>query len=121
MIQLLIRLGKFLEARFPKKILLVEADYNALRAKVEGLDAELQLLRGDLKDCLSAVEIAASRIGTVETAAVHKEAVKTVVLELQKVKDEFASLKTSLGFSRTTVPPEVQAMLNGEVIGGPNE
>jgi prefoldin subunit 5 len=116
MIQMLIKLGKFLEQRFPKKVLLVEADYNALRAKVEGLDAELQLLRADLKESVNSVEVAVSRIGAVETAAVHKEAVKTVISEIQKVKDEFASLKTSLGFSRQP-PPEISMMLNGEPIG----
>jgi prefoldin subunit 5 len=116
LIQLLIKLGKFLEQRFPKKVLLVEADYRALQGKVEGLDAEVAMLRSDLKDCSNAVEIAASRLGTVETAAVHKDAVKSVISELQKIKDEFASLKTSLGFSRQ-VPPEISMMLNGEPMG----
>lgn len=117
MIQLLIKLGKFLEARFPKKLHVVEADYFAMKAKVEGLDAEISLLRQDLKDHADSLGIVVNRVGTVETAAVHKEAVKSVISELQKIKDEFASLKTSLGFSRTSALPEPQAAYNGETMG----
>lgn len=116
MIQILIRLGKFLEARFPKKVLLVEADYYALKAQVEGLDAELGLLRQDLRESTNSTAIVVSRIGSIETSAVHKEAVKSVISEMQRIKDEFASLKTSLGFNRQA-PPEVSMMLNGEAIG----
>jgi hypothetical protein len=113
---MLIKLGKFLEARFPKKVLLVEADYRALQRKVEGLDVEVAMLRSDLRDALNSVGIVSSRVGIVEVAAVHKDAVKSVISELQKIKDEFASLKTSLGFSRQ-VPPEISMMLNGEPMG----
>jgi aspartate ammonia-lyase len=118
LIQLLIKLGHYLEARFPKKLVVLESDYTTLRDRVRSIDAELSLIRQDVKEAVNSIEVMVSRVGTVETAAVHKEAVKTVISELQKIKDEFASLKTSLGFNRQVqIPPEVTMMLNGEPMG----
>jgi chromosome segregation ATPase len=118
LIQLLIKLGKWLEARFPKKLLVLESDYRELKSRLFSLDGELSILRQDIKEHLNNIELVVSRVGTIEAAAVHKDAVKSVISELQKVKDEFASLKTSLGFNRSVqTPPEITAMLNGEILG----
>ena len=83
--KLLIRLGKWLESR--QQIVVTPQEYQTL----------LQ------------------RVSTLEQSAVHKDAVKTLVLAVKEIKDEFATVKAGLGVStvRTDI---VQAMLNGHAI-----
>lgn len=92
MVQMLIRFGKWLEARFPEKIVITVKHYEDLLARIANLEAN----------------------------SVHKDAVKILVLELKKVQDEFATVRTGLGLN-TPKAAEIQAMLNGQPIGEPNE
>lgn len=100
MIRLLVKLGVWLDARFPAKVVIKEIDYIALQERMTILESQIVALRHD---------------------AVHKDAVKDLVLVVKAVKDDFQSLKTSLGMSAQPVNPELTALLNGEYLGSQNE
>jgi hypothetical protein len=90
MIRLLVKLGVWLDKRFPEKIVITYVQYQAL------LD----------------------RTSTLEKQSAHIGAVKQVVLEMQKLKDEVASFKTSLGMNRTAEAlPSPSAYLNDLPVG----
>ena len=85
MVRLLVKLGAWLDKRFPEKVMVTAWDYASLKAKVDAL----------------------------EHSSVHVENVKVVISEIQKLKDELASLKTSLGINgMTRSSPVAEAYLN---------
>ena len=85
MIRLLVKLGSWLDRRFPEKVVVSAADYKAL----------------------------SDRIITLSSNCAHVDAVKQVVLEMQKLKDEVASFKTSLGINGSAQSsPVAEAYLN---------
>ena len=101
MIQMLISLGKWLEQRFPKKILVSYSDYRAVAHQVNTIIPDLQ-----------------SRLEIVENNAVHKEPVKLLVEEMAKLKAELVSLRAGLGITAGAISPEsMEAMLNGVMLG----
>lgn len=100
MIRLLVKLGVWLDSRFPAKVVVLESDYRELKSRLESLEKALVLVKQE---------------------AVHKEAVKDLVLVVKAVKDDFQSLKTSLGMTAQPVNPELTALLNGEYLGSQNE
>jgi len=79
MFRLLIKLGKWLDKRWPEQVTVSVSDYNALQAKLGALEAKLE---------------------EVQRSAVHKEAVQVVIAALQQVKDDLQSFKVSLGMNR---------------------
>lgn len=99
MIRLMVKFGLWLDSRFPERMEVKKADYDALQARLEALEAKLE---------------------EVQRAAVHKDAVRDVIAVVQKVKDDIASFKTSLGFSRIS-NPDLSTFLNGEPIGVQND
>lgn len=117
MIQLLIKLGKFLETRFPKKLVLTEAEYKDLIDRTVKLDAEIGTVREDGKLNKQNLDAALDRLAKVEASAVHKGAVADLVQVVKQLKDEQVSFKASMGFNRTpSQDAELQAVLNGEPI-----
>ncbi len=89
---MLARLGAWLQTRFPERKVVGDAEFSALIHRIENL----------------------------EQNSVHKDAVKTLVLKLKEVQDEFATVKAGLGV--TTVRTDVvQAMLNGQAISQGDE
>jgi hypothetical protein len=90
MIRLLVKLGVWLDKRFPERVVVAVAEYQALLA----------------------------RIGTLEAHSAHVDAVKVVVNEVKKLKDEVASFKTSLGINGMAGPSPVgDAYLNDLPVG----
>jgi hypothetical protein len=90
MIRLLVKLGVWLDKRFPEKVVVTAAEYQALLV----------------------------RMRTVEEHSAHIDAVKVVISEVKKLKDEYASLKTSLGINRVTESsPVSSAYLNDLPVG----
>lgn len=108
MVRLLVRLGKWLDSRFPAKVVITEASYNQLHT-------ELSMLRSEAKDLSLSLNTVLDRLSVVEANAVHKEPVSIALKELEKLKNDYTSFKASMGFSNK-VAPEIQAMLNGEVL-----
>jgi hypothetical protein len=107
MIQVLINLGKWLEQRFPKQVVLVEKDYQALKQRLENVEVEFVKIPGII-----------SRIDFLETTAVHKEPIKALIEEMAKMKAELVSLRAGLGISASANSPEaMEAMLNGVMLG----
>lgn len=104
MLRWLIKLALWLDRRFPEKLVVKLSDYVELKAQLEAL---LPLL--------PQVETLVSRVSVLETSAVHKGAVQDLVGVVAQVKDEVASLKTSLGFNRIG-DASIRAILNGEPI-----
>ena len=88
MLKLIIKLGKYLENRFPERVVVTPADYAAL----------LQ------------------RIAVVEQNAVHKGAVSDLVKAVKALKDDQDSFKASMGFTPQK-GQVLEAMLNGQMIG----
>lgn len=101
MIRLLVRFGSWLDQRFPERVEVRKADYVALLARLEALDA---------------------RLAEVQRSAVHKDAVRDVVLALQKHVDEFASFKVAMGYGKPidTGNQDLNAVLNGEFLNHGN-
>jgi hypothetical protein len=90
MIRLLVKLGMWLDKRFPEKVVVTEQEYL------------LQL----------------ARISALEAHSAHVDAVKQIVLEMQKLKDELASFKTSLGINGSAESlPVSSAYLNDLPVG----
>lgn len=97
MIRLIIKIANWLDKRFPERVEIKKADYDALLARLGVLEANI-------------IEV--------QTAAVHKSAVRDVISAVQAVKDDLSSLKASLGFNRPAeaMDPQLLAVLNGEHI-----
>lgn len=93
MLRLLVKLGKWVEARFPEKLEVSKSDYEAL----------------------------IRRISSLETAAVHKDAVKEVIKNVLQIKNEVSSLKTSLGFAAGPEAAKIEAYLSGEPVNQENQ
>jgi len=107
MIQMLIKLGKWLENRFPKQVVVLEQDYYQLKLDVQNLRIRLDQY-SNLID----------KVAVIETNAVHKEPVKLLVEEMAKMKAELVSLRAGLGITATASSPEaMEAMLNGVMLG----
>lgn len=110
MIRLLVRFSKWLEARFPEKLVVNAAEYQSLRAEVD-------ILRGDLNELKANHAATLDRMGRLEYSAAHVDAVKELVKHVGEVKTELVSLKANLGWSnRGTKGEEINAILNGEPI-----
>jgi len=118
MIRLLVKLGKWLDSRFPAKVVVLESDYEALWRRVKGLEGELSLLRDEAKVHERDISVAVDRVGGIEAKAVHKGAVQDLVRVVAELKADLASFKTSIGFRTQPVNDELQAVLNGEYING---
>lgn len=116
MVRLISRFARWLESRFPEKLVVSREDYTHLRASVNVVEAEVVML----KDEIAALT---ARLGAVETAAVHKGAVQDVIRVVEAVKTDIVALKANLGWSKPIVEgtekaQELAAMLNGELING---
>jgi len=96
-----------LEQTFPEKSL--------LQAKLSSHDAELSELRSKLDTFENNLAPLIARLSVVESNAVHKGAVSDLISLVKGLKDEYVSLKASLGMSRIG-DSEIRAMLNGQPI-----
>src|SRR5689334_10678946 len=105
MIRLLVKLGQWLDSRFPAKVVLTEASFELLLQDIERLKANVTSLN-ELE----------RRLAAVEKNAVHKGAVQDVIKVVAELKADYTSFKASAGFTPVKVNPEIQAMLNGEYI-----
>lgn len=117
MIRLLVKLGRWLDSRFPAKVIVTESDYAKLHHDISICMEKIEQVI-DIQKRLVAVE---AGLVDMQKAAVHKDAVKDLVLVVKSVKEDFQSLKTSLGFNARQANPELSAVLNGEYLGGSNE
>jgi len=113
LIKFLVKLGQWLETRFPEKRVVTVADYDHLQRRLRVLDNEIAMLRSELNDGGLSLNKALERLSQVESSAVHKGAVKDLVLEVKQLKDDYTSFKASMGFRPN---PELEAALNGEMI-----
>lgn len=114
MIRLIVKLGAWLDHRFPVKVIVTQLQYAQL-------NEELSVLRAELKDNGLSLNKALERLSVVESNAVHREPVRILVDELQRLKADYASYKASMGFrDQPIVNAEIQAMLNGLPIGESN-
>ena len=118
MIQMLINLGKWLETRFPKKVVVLEQDYQQLKKDLEIVGKNYSKLYSGLDSHFSLIDGLSIRVNTIESNAVHKEPVKLLVEEMAKLKSELASLRAGLGITASASSPEaMEAMLNGVMLG----
>jgi len=118
MIQMLINLGKWLEVRFPKKVVVLEQDYQQLKKDLEIVGKNYSKLYSGLDSHFSLIDGLSIRVNTIESNAVHKEPVKLLVEEMAKLKSELASLRAGLGITASASSPEaMEAMLNGVMLG----
>lgn len=106
MIRLLVKLGQWLDHRFPEKLVVNVENYMSLHA-------EVSMLRATLNDTKASLDKALERLSVVEVNAVHKGAVQDLVSAIKLIKEDYTSLKANLGFNRVG-SDEIQAILNGE-------
>jgi hypothetical protein len=106
MFRVLIKLGKWLESRYPEKLIVTERDYLQLKQ-------DIQLC----KALLPQMDTVLQRLSVVETNAVHKGAVSDLITAVKALKDEYVSLKASLGMNRIG-DASIRAMLNGMPLEG---
>ncbi len=112
MIRLIVRAAKWLESRFPEKVVVTAENYKAL-------NEEIAVLRSQLNDNTLSLNTVLNRLSSVESNAVHKEPVAIALKELDKLKSDYTSFKASMGFNRIAeTNPEIAAMLNGQILGG---
>lgn len=109
MIRLIVKMGKWLDSRFPAKVVVTEAQFVAL-------NEEIKVLRDTVTDAQLSLNKALERLSVVEGNAVHKEPVALAIQELDKLKQDYTSFKASMGFANKALSPEIQALLNGELI-----
>jgi len=115
-IRLLSRLVKWLESRFPEKVVVLESDYRALNMRLNRLEEQLKAHASVAVSHEEAIAAAIQRIAIVESSAVHKGAVADLVKVVAEVKTDFAAFKTSMGFRAPAANAELQAVFNGEQI-----
>ena len=116
MVRLLVRLGQWLDSRFPAKVTVTLKEYQALQSCQEQLQAEVSMLRSQLNDNSLSLNKVLDRLSVVESSAVHKGAVSDLVEVVKTLKDDYVSYKVSQGFTPKTVNSDLQAMLNGEFV-----
>lgn len=123
MIKQLSKFVKWLEVRFPEKLIVTEESYASLLLYIQGcetrikqLDSELGMLRDDARAHVADIAAAVDRISMVESSAVHKGAVGDLVKVVAELKADLASFKTSIGFKTQAVNEDLSLMLNGEFI-----
>lgn len=109
MIRLILRLAKWLDSRFPAKVTVTTAQYEALQLKVSDLASQAS-------DNEQSLNKALERLSVVELNSVHKEPVQILISEVERLKADLISFKASMGFRGTQISAEVEAMLNGETI-----
>lgn len=109
MIRLLVKLGRWLDSRFPAKVIVTVESY-------EQMQTELSMLRGQLNDTTLSLNKALERLSVVEQNAVHKAAVSDLVSVVKVLKDDYTSFKASMGFKTGAASAEIEAMLNGEIL-----
>jgi hypothetical protein len=97
-----------LETRFPEKVVVTAENYLSLHAEMSLITARIKELEQNLAPLVQ-------RLSVVEANAVHKGAVQDLVSVVKGLKDEYISLKASMGMSRMG-DSELQAMLNGQPI-----
>jgi len=115
-IRLLVKLGKWLESRFPAKVIVLESDYQDLKSRLIALEQQLEAHASVAQLAEQNVTAVVDRIGKIEAAAVHKGAVGDLVKVVSELKADLASFKTSIGFRTQVGNSELQAMLNEESI-----
>jgi hypothetical protein len=81
------------------------------------IDAELSLLRDDVKVHEEGIAAVVDRVARVEASAVHKGAVADLVEVVRDAKAEFETLKSRMGFT-TPEAADLSAVFNGEPITG---
>jgi len=108
MIRLLVKLGQWLDARFPEKIEVSLEAYNTLKEDIQVC-----------KNLAANMDVVIKRLSVVEANAVHKDAVQDLITVVKSLKDEYVSLKVSLGMNRIA-DSDIQALLNGTPIQGDN-
>jgi hypothetical protein len=87
-------LGVWLDKRFPEKVVVSAGNFEVLLA----------------------------RISTLEAHSAHVDALKVVIGEVKKLKDELASFKTSLGINSVAEAlPSPSAYLNDLPVGDYND
>jgi len=113
MIRLLVKLGKWLDSRFPAKVVVTQKQFEAMHT-------ELSMMRGTLSDVDLSLNKVLERLAVVESSAVHKGAVSDLVEVVKTLKADYVSFKVSQGFTPQAVNHDLSAMLNGQYLEDSN-
>jgi hypothetical protein len=110
---MLAKLGQFLMTRFPEKVTVTTTELLTMRAQID-------VASSCLSEHQKHIDVILQRLSIVEANAVHKDAVQDLITVVKSLKDEYVSLKASLGMSRIG-DADIRAMLSGEPIQGDNQ
>src|ERR1700685_92627 len=112
MVKLIVKLAKWLENRFPEKLVVKAEQYYAL-------NEEVSMLRNELKDAQLSLTKALERLSVVESNAVHKGAVSDLVIAVKTMKEDYATFKANtLGGNKPLTEEDMNEMFNGGPIHG---
>jgi hypothetical protein len=114
-VQSIVKLGKWLETRFPEKLVVKAEEYLNLKHDLLLAKDELSALRHEVATSLHEVSLMAQRVAAIESTAVHKGAVQDLVAIVKAVKDELQTLKTNIGFANPELA-RIEAHFNGEPV-----
>lgn len=120
MIRAMVRLGNWLDRRFPEKLVVTAADYTRLHDEIGAVRVELDLLREEIHELKANHAATLDRVVHLEASSVHKGAVQELITVIKSTHDELVALKANLGWSKGIVegPSDLAAMLNGEIVHG---
>lgn len=120
MVRFLVKLGQWLDSRFPAKVTVTLRQYEALQSCQDNLATEVSMLRSELNDRTLSLNKILDRLSVVESSAVHKGAVSDLVEVVKTLKDDYISYKVSQGFTPKAVNHDLSAMLNGQYLEDSN-
>lgn len=119
MIRAIVRLGQWLDSRFPQKLVVTVASYADLNRQIHSAHVELASIQNTLSDITLSLNKTLERVSTLENAAVHKGAVQDVIVVVGKLKEELSALRFGLGMTApvSSKDAEIKAILNGQPLG----
>ena len=103
------QVAKWLDQRFPEKLVVRAEEYL-------GLHEEVTQLRSVLNDTALSLNKALERLSVVESNAVHKGAVSDLVIAVKMLKEDYASFKANTLGAKPLSDMDIKAMFNGEDI-----
>lgn len=118
MIRAIVKLGQWLDSRFPAKVIVTADSFLELQRKQVDFASSVVRLHNYVDSLVEKMNTLENRMRVVESNAVHKGAVQDLVTITTQLKDDYTSFKASMGFVAKEARPELTAMLNGEYLPG---
>jgi hypothetical protein len=112
--RLLTKLVSWLDRRFPEKVIITLALYDALYERQGQIHAEISTIRSLVEQHEMGLAKTLERLSVVESNAVHKGAVQDLVIAVKAMKEDYATFKANvLGGNKASTDADINALFNG--------